>query len=60
MKLHVYQQDKSNITWVREELWTPAEEQDMRVRKVGEVDSADYSHVGMGYYRHIKRQEVEG
>ena len=57
MKLHVYMQDNSNITWVREDLWTPAEEQDMRVRKVGEVDSENYTHVGMGYYRH---KEVEG
>lgn len=52
MKLHVYMQDKSNITWVREELWAQAEEQDLRVSKIGEVDSADYTHVGMGYYRH--------
>lgn len=54
MKLHVYMQDNSNIAWVREELWEPEEEKALRVRKVGEVDSADYSHVGMGYYRHIK------
>lgn len=58
MKLHVYQQDKSNITWVRDELWTVAEEQDMRLSKVGEVDSENYEYIGMGYYRHIK--EVEG
>ena len=54
MKLHVYMQDNSNITWVREDLWTEAEEADMRVRKVGEVDSENYKPVGMGYYRHIK------
>lgn len=54
MKLHIYEQDKSNLTWVREDLWTPAEEQDLRVKKVGEVDSENYKPVGMGYYRHVK------
>lgn len=60
MKLHVYMQENSGITWVKEDLWTEAEAQELRVKKVGEFDSADYSHVGMGYYRHIKCQEVEG
>lgn len=54
MKLHVYQQEKSNITWVRDDEFTPEEQAGARLQKVGEVDSADYRHVGMGYYRHIK------
>ena len=53
MKLHVYKQDNSNFRWVHEELWTKAEQADMRVRKVGEVDSANYVCIGMGYYRHV-------
>lgn len=54
MKLHVYQQDKSNITWVREDEFTQEELQSFNAKRVGEVDSADYKPVGMGYYRHIK------
>ena len=54
MKLHVYEQENSNLRWVHEELWTKEEQADMRVRKVGEVDSANYAYIGMGYYRHIE------
>ena len=45
MKLHVYEQDNSNITWVREDLWTEA---DMRVRKVGYADKRAIHHNSRG------------
>jgi len=54
MKLNVYMQDNSNITWVREDEFTQEELQSFNAKWVGEVDSENYMHVGMGYYRHIK------
>ncbi len=54
MKLHVYEQDNSNLRWVRDEPLTLEEMLDMRVKFIGYVDKADYIPIGMGYYRHIK------
>lgn len=54
MKLHVYKQDNSNITWVRDDEFTQEELQSFNAKRVGEVDSADYTHIGRGFYRHIK------
>lgn len=58
MKLHIYQQDKSNIRWVRDDEYTPEEQAESRLQKVGEADSAEYDHIGMGFYR--RRKGVEG
>lgn len=54
MKLHVYQQEKSNLVWVHEKIWTEAEQADMRVEWVKKVDSENYKPIGRGFYRHIK------
>ena len=54
MKLNIYQQDNSNIQWVRDEPWTLEEMLDLRVKFVGYANADEYEHQGMGYYR--KRQ----
>ena len=59
MKLHVYQQDKSNLVWVHEELWTKEEQADIRVKFIGYADKVDYIPIGMGYYRHIEEVTPE-
>ena len=54
MKLHVYEQENSNLRWVHEELWTKAKQANTRVKFIGYADKVDYIPIGMGYYRHIE------
>ncbi len=57
MKLHVYQQHKSNITWTRDDPFTEAEMLDINCKFTGYVDSEDYEPIGMGYYRKSAHHE---
>jgi hypothetical protein len=58
MKLHIYEQDNSHLRWVRDDEFTPEEQAESRLHKVGEADSAEYEPIGMGFYR--RRKGAEG
>jgi len=55
MKLHIYQQDKSNLIWVRDDEYTIDEMMESRLKFIGYGNYEDYEHIGLGFYRRKER-----